>query len=81
MVEEPVEVQSFRKQITQGGLYKLWPMQPMTRGEDAVVEYTQGKANIQVWDFAIKPGGNSENFIAAARKAKIEPVNRLARRR
>jgi len=59
IVEEPVEVQVFRKQMTQDGLYKLWPMKPMEPGEYAVVEYTPGKANMQVWDFAISPAGKS----------------------
>ena len=59
VVEEPVEVQVFRKQMTQDGLYKLWPMKPMEPGEYAVVEFTAGKTNMQVWDFAIKPAGKS----------------------
>ncbi len=54
IVEEPIEVQVFRKQMTQDGLYKLWPIKPMEDGEYAVVQYTPGKANMQVWDFAIK---------------------------
>jgi len=58
VVEEPVEVQVFRKQMTQDGLYKLWPMKPMEPGEYAVIQYTPGKTNMQVWDFAIGPGGN-----------------------
>ena len=53
VMEEPIEVQVFRKQMTQDGLYKLWPMKPMEPGEYAVVEYTPGKTNMQVWDFAI----------------------------
>jgi len=59
IVEEPIEVQSFRKQMTQDGLYKLWPMKPMEPGEYAVVEYTPGKTNMQVWDFAMQPAGKS----------------------
>jgi hypothetical protein len=55
ILEEPIEVQVFRKQLTQDGLYKLWPMKPMAAGEYAVVEYTPGKTNMQVWDFAIAP--------------------------
>ncbi len=55
VVEEPDEVQIFRKQMTQDGLYKIWPMQPLAPGEYAVVQYTQGKLNMQVWDFAIAP--------------------------
>jgi hypothetical protein len=59
VVEEPIEVQVFRKQMTQDGLYKLWPMKPMSPGEYAVVQYTPGKTNMQVWDFAIKPAGKT----------------------
>lgn len=54
IVEEPTEVQIFSKQMTQDGLYKLWPMKPMDPGEYAVVEFTAGKTNMQVWDFAVK---------------------------
>jgi hypothetical protein len=35
-------------------LYKIWPKQPLPPGEYAVVEFAEGKLNIQVWDFAIK---------------------------
>ncbi|HXM41196.1 MAG TPA: hypothetical protein VN924_08080 [Bryobacteraceae bacterium] len=58
IIEEPIEVQVFRKQMTQDGLYKLWPMKPMPPGEYAVVEYTPGKANMQVWDFAVEQAGS-----------------------
>lgn len=54
VVEEPIEVEIFRKQMTPDGLYKIWPMQPLQPGEYAVVEYTPGKLNMQVWDFAYK---------------------------
>jgi hypothetical protein len=54
VVEEPVEVEIFRKQLTPDGLYKIWPMQPLAPGEYAVVEFTPGKLNMQVWDFAYK---------------------------
>jgi len=59
IIEEPIDVQVFRKQMTQDGLYKIWPMKPMEPGEYAVVEFTPGKTNMQVWDFAIKPAGKS----------------------
>jgi len=59
IIEEPIEVQVFRKQITQDGLYKLWPMKPMPPGEYAVVQFTPGKTDMQVWDFAIQPAGKS----------------------
>jgi hypothetical protein len=53
-VEEPEMVEIFQKQLTPGGLYKIWPKQSLPPGEYAVVEYTAGKVNIQVWDFAVK---------------------------
>ena len=37
------------------GLYKIWPKAPLPPGEYAVVEYTPGKLNMQIWDFAVKP--------------------------
>ncbi len=57
MVEEPEEVEIFRKQLTPDGLYKIWPQNPLEPGEYAVVEYEPGKMNMQVWDFAYKPAG------------------------
>jgi hypothetical protein len=36
------------------GLYKIWPKDPLPAGEYAVVQYTQGKVNMRVWDFAVK---------------------------
>ena len=38
-------------------LYKIWPTEPLKPGEYAVVEYTAGQRNIQVWDFAYRPAG------------------------
>ena len=54
-VEEPYMVDILQKQMTDGGLYKIWPKAPLPPGEYAVVEYTEGKMNMQIWDFAIKP--------------------------
>ena len=45
------EVQIFRKQVGEG-LYKVWPMEPLTTGEYAWIEFTEGKGNTQVWDFS-----------------------------
>jgi hypothetical protein len=53
MVEELSMVGTFQKQLAASGLYKIWPKEPLPPGEYAVVEYTEGKMNIQVWDFAI----------------------------
>ena len=55
IIEEPVMVPSFQTQLAAGGLYKIWPREPLPAGEYAVVQYTEGKLKIQVWDFAIKP--------------------------
>ena len=54
-VEEPDLVATFRKQVADG-LFKIWPEKPLEPGEYAVVEYTDGKVNMQVWDFFVAPG-------------------------
>jgi hypothetical protein len=54
VVEELDMVETFQKQLTPGGLYKIWPKASLEPGEYAVVQYTLGKLDIQVWDFAIK---------------------------
>jgi len=53
--EEPEMVDIFRQQLTQDGLYKIWPKEKLEPGEYAVVQYSVDKLNMQVWDFAIKP--------------------------
>ena len=53
VVEEPTMVETFQTQLADG-LYKIWPKQPFEPGEYAVVEYTEGKLNIQTWDFAVQ---------------------------
>jgi hypothetical protein len=52
-VEEPQMVEILRQQLSDG-LYKIWPQEKLPPGEYAVVQYTEGKLNMQVWDFAIK---------------------------
>ena len=54
--EQPEMVETFQSQLTPDGLYKIWPKAPLEPGEYAVVQYTMGKLNMQVWDFAIKGG-------------------------
>lgn len=44
----------FRKQMTDSLLYKIWPEQPLENGEYAVAQFTPGKTNMQIWDFAVK---------------------------
>jgi hypothetical protein len=36
-------------------VFKFWPLKPLDPGEYAVVQYTQGKVDTQVWDFTL-PG-------------------------
>jgi hypothetical protein len=52
--EEELSMVEILKKELDGGLYKIWPLEKLPPGEYAVVEYTEGKMNIQVWDFAIK---------------------------
>ncbi len=54
IVEEQQDVETFRRQL-EDGLYKIWPVKPLEPGEYAVIEYTQGKGNVQIWDFAYRP--------------------------
>jgi hypothetical protein len=56
VVEEPELVDVFRKQLEANGLFKIWPQKPLEPGEYAVVEYTPGKLNMQIWDFTWQPG-------------------------
>jgi hypothetical protein len=49
---DPIEIIQY--ELAPGGLYKIWTKDPLRPGEYAVVEYTPGTLNIQVWDFAIK---------------------------
>ena len=52
VVEETDIVETFKQQIADG-LFKIWPTKPIEPGEYAVVEFTEGKGNIQVWDFTL----------------------------
>jgi hypothetical protein len=54
MEEHRTTVETFTKQLSDNGLYKIWPQDPLPQGEYAVIEYTEGKANAQVWDFRIQ---------------------------
>lgn len=51
-LEEMNEVEVFRHQVDER-LYKIWPQQPLEPGEYAIVEYTEGKVNVQIWDFGV----------------------------
>lgn len=51
--EERTMVDILHRQVADE-LYKIWAKVPLEPGEYAVVEYTDGKVNIQAYDFAIK---------------------------
>lgn len=51
IVKERQDVPVFRHQVGDD-VYKFWPTEPLKPGEYAVIEFTEGKGNIQVWDFA-----------------------------
>jgi len=66
VIEEQEQVEIFRQQVDDD-LYKIWPKKPIEPGEYAVVEYTEGKVNIQVWDFAYDPNAKQAMDSAAAK--------------
>jgi hypothetical protein len=55
ITQQPDLVEVFRQQVGDG-LFKIWPQKPLEPGEYALVEYTEGKINMQVWDFFVAPG-------------------------
>ena len=54
VIEEHEIVPVLHRQMA-SNLYRIWPTEPLKPGEYAVVEYTAGQRNIQVWDFAYRP--------------------------
>jgi hypothetical protein len=52
--EDRNPVPIFTKQLSDNGLNKIWPQDPLDKGEYAVIEYTEGKFNAQIWDFRIE---------------------------
>ena len=52
--EEIDSVDIIIQEMAKGGLYKIWAQDPLPPGEYAVVQYTLGKMNMQIWDFPIK---------------------------
>ena len=51
LIEQRSAIEIFQKQLSDNGLYKIWPQETLEKGEYAVVEYTEGKMNQKVWDF------------------------------
>lgn len=54
IVEEPVLVPIVQREVAEN-LYHIAPKIGFSPGEYAVVEFTPGQENMQVWDFAIQP--------------------------
>ena len=58
VVEQPVEVETFKRQVGEQ-LYKIWPTKPLEPGEYAVVEFTPPEdrsLTLQVYDFVVRTG-------------------------
>jgi hypothetical protein len=51
--EKQKEVEVFRQQLAPT-VYKIWPVEPLTPGNYAVIEFTRGKGNARVWGFTVK---------------------------
>lgn len=58
IAEKHDDVPTFRKQEGDA-LFKIWPEGDLEPGEYALVEYTENKVNMQVWDFGIGPSQSS----------------------
>jgi hypothetical protein len=54
--EEQKQVATFKRQVGDD-LFRIWPEEPLPPGEYALVEYTEGAMNLQVWDFGVGPAG------------------------
>jgi len=53
VLQEHEDVEIFRHQVGDN-LYKIWPQKPIAPGEYAVIQYTEGKTNTQIWDFSVR---------------------------
>lgn len=46
-------IEIFRQQVG-NELYKIWPQEPLTPGEYAVIQFSEGERNTQIWDFRVE---------------------------
>jgi len=61
--EKHDDIPTFRKQEGDA-LFKIWPEHDLEPGEYALVQYTENKVNMQVWDFGIgapKPASSGKS--------------------
>ena len=67
-VEDRKQMDTFEQELA-SGLYRVWPEKPLTPGEYALVEYSEGGENndiaLLIWDFAYKPGAVPDQASAA----------------
>lgn len=47
-------IEVFRQEVGEE-VYKVWPTKPLEAGEYAVVEFSAGELNMQIWDFSCQP--------------------------
>ena len=52
--EDRKVIATFQKQVGDL-LFKVWPQKPLEPGKYALIEYTDEKLNLQVWDFGVGP--------------------------
>jgi hypothetical protein len=54
IVDEQIQkIETFKKQEADL-LYRIWPEKPLPAGDYALMEYTEGKMNPQIWDFTVE---------------------------
>jgi hypothetical protein len=52
VVEKPEPVETFKKQVGDL-LFKIWPTTDLEPGEYALIQFAEGKLNVQTWDFGV----------------------------
>ena len=55
VMEEQEEIEVFRQELGPG-VYKVWPVDPISPGNYALIEYVPGKNELRVWDFTTRGG-------------------------
>jgi len=55
VMEEQEEIEVFRQELGPG-VYKVWPVDPISQGNYALIEYVPGKNELRVWDFTTRGG-------------------------
>jgi len=53
IIEEQQDIEVFRQQLAPA-VFKIWPVEPLEPGEYGIIQFTPGKANLRVWDFAYR---------------------------